>query len=95
MTHFSKDSAETLALQALAWLATEDELMPVFLGSSGASEADVRDRASDPVFLGAVLDFLMMNDAWVISFCDAHGVAYDRIMPARAALPGGEQVNWT
>ncbi|KIN61612.1 DUF3572 domain containing protein [Sulfitobacter noctilucae] len=91
----SRDSAETLALQALAWLAANDDLLPVFLGSTGASEAEVRARATDPVFLGAVLDFLMMDDAWVIGFCDDETIPYDRIMQARAALPGGEQVNWT
>jgi hypothetical protein len=37
----------------------------------------------------------MMDDAWVIGFCDAHTVPYERIMKMRAALPGGEQVNWT
>lgn len=91
----ARDTAETLALQALGWLAGNDDLLPVFLGATGASEADVRARATDPVFLGAVLDFLMMDDAWVISFCDAVSAPYDRIMQARAALPGGEQVNWT
>jgi hypothetical protein len=84
-----------LALQALGWLAANDDLLPVFLGSTGASEADVKQSAADPVFLGAVLDFLMMDDAWVVAFCDEVAVPYDRLMQARAALPGGEQVNWT
>ncbi len=92
---FEQETAETLALQALGWLAANDDLLPVFLGSTGASEADVRARAADPVFLGAVLDFLTMDDAWVIRFCDDVSLPYDRIMQARAALPGGEQVNWT
>jgi hypothetical protein len=52
-------------------------------------------QASDPIFLGAVLDFLMMDDAWVIGFCDHLSIPYERIMQARAALPGGEQVHWT
>lgn len=91
----SQDAAETIALQALGWLAANEDLMPVFLGSTGAAESDIRDRASDPVFLGAVLDFVMMDDSWVIGFCDAQKLPYDRIMQARAVLPGGEQVNWT
>ncbi len=92
---YTRDTAETLALQALGWLASNDDLLPAFLGSTGATEDDVRARATDPVFLGAVFDFLMMDDAWVISFCDAHALPYERIMQARAALPGGEQVHWT
>ena len=84
-----------MALQALGWLAANDDLLPVFLGSTGASEVDLTKQASDPIFLGAVLDFLMMDDAWVIACCDALGVAYDQMQQARAALSGGEQINWT
>ncbi|AXI42985.1 DUF3572 domain-containing protein [Sulfitobacter sp. SK011] len=92
---YTRDSAETLALQALGWLASNDDLLPTFLASTGASENDLRSRAADPVFLGAVLDFLMMDDAWVIAFCDGILLPYDRIMQARAVLPGGDEVNWT
>ncbi|MFW8594868.1 DUF3572 domain-containing protein [Cribrihabitans neustonicus] len=91
----SADKAETLALTALAWLAANEELMPVFLGATGASEADLRARAAEPEFLGSVLDFLSMDDAWVIAFCDAQGLPYEMPMQARMSLPGGAQVNWT
>lgn len=91
----SRDQAETFALQALGWLASNDELMPVFLGSSGASVGDLRERASDPVFLASVLEFLLMDDAWIVAACDALGVPYETPQAARAALPGGEQVHWT
>lgn len=90
-----RDSAEHVALQALAWLVANDDLLPVFLGSSGASEADLKTRTADPDFLGAVLDFLLLDDAWVVAFCDEAALPYDRLLAARAALPGGEQVNWT
>lgn len=92
---YTQESAETLALQALAWLAGHEDLLPVFLNATGASESDLRRRAAEPDFLGAVLDFLMMDDAWVIGFCDHAALPYERIMEARAALPGGEQVHWT
>ena len=92
---YTQDSAEVVALGVLAWLAADDELLPLFLGSTGASEADLRARADDPVFLGAVLDFLMMDDAWVIAYCDTQGMAYEDIQVARQALPGGGEVHWT
>ncbi len=91
----SQETAEITALRILTWLAAHDDLLPVFLGASGASEADLRDRASDPEFLGAVLDFVLMDDAWVMEACDAQGLGYDSVMSARQALPGGAQVNWT
>ena len=88
-------AAETLALQALTWIVGHDELRGVFMGAAGLSEDDMRNRASDPEFLGAVLDFICMDDAWVVEFCDMAGAAYTDPMAARAALPGGEQVHWT
>jgi hypothetical protein len=36
-----------------------------------------------------------MDDAWVVAFCDNEGIPYDRLMQARATLPGGQQVHWT
>lgn len=94
-TRLSADAAEVLGLKALAWLAGNEDLLPTFLGSTGTNEDDLRARAADPAFLGAVLDFLMMDDAWVVGFCDANTIPYEHVMPARAALPGGEQVHWT
>ncbi len=91
----NQSAAETTALQALAWLVGNDDLLPVFLGASGAGEADLRGATQDPAFLGGVLDFILMDDAWVIGFCDAQGIAYETIQQARAALPGGDQINWT
>lgn len=92
---YTQDAAETFALRALGWLATNPDLLPVFLGSTGASETDIKTQAADPVFLAAVLDFLMMDDAWVVAFCDQAKLPYDHLLAARAALPGGAEVNWT
>lgn len=91
----SQESAETVALQALGWLAAEEDLLPVFLGSTGTDADALRARAADPEFLGSVLDFLLMDDAWVVRFCDTAGLSYDRPMLARAALPGGQEISWT
>ena len=91
----SADSAETLALTALGWLVGNDELLPVFMGASGASVDDLKHQATDPGFLASVLDFIMMDDAWVIAFCDEIGANYQDPMMARQAMPGNEQVHWT
>lgn len=90
-----QDQAETVGLQALAWLAADDELFGTFLGASGAGASDVAEAAGRPEFLGAVLDFVMMEDAWVMAFCDAGGLGYTVPMAARAALPGGQAFHWT
>ena len=91
----SQEAAETIALKALAWLVGNDDLLPVFLGASGASEADIREQAQDPDFLRSVLDFLLMDDAWVMAFCAAEGLDNMTPMQARAAFPGGAEMHWT
>lgn len=90
-----RESAETLAVQVVGWLVSNDELLPVFLGASGASADDLRTRLADPAFLLSVLDFLLMDEAWVVAFCEACGHPFEAPMRARQALPGGAEMNWT
>lgn len=89
------EAAEMVALQALGWLAGQDDLFGQFLGATGATAAGVAEAAGQPAFLAAVLDFLLMDDAWVIGFCDAAGLGYGVPMQARMALPGGQMTHWT
>ena len=89
------ERAEIIALQALAWLVGNEELCPIFLGSTGGSADDLKARAKDPDFQASVLEFVTMDDAWVVAFCDSAGLDYDLPLRARYALPGAGQVNWT
>lgn len=91
----TRNSAETIGLRAVGWLAASEELLPVFLGSTGASEGDFRAGLADPAFQGAVLDFILMDDDWVRAFCDACALEYNQPYEARLTLPGGEEVSWT
>ena len=91
----TKDTAETFALRALAWIMGQDDLVGLFLGSTGASLDDLKNNAADPEFLGAVLDFVLMDDTWVIQLSQDMGIPADHVMQARAALPGGQTVHWT
>ncbi|SEK55456.1 DUF3572 domain-containing protein [Roseovarius nanhaiticus] len=93
--NYTRESAETVALKCLGWLISNDELMPVFMGATGAGEDDLRRGAADPEFLGAVLDFLTMNDEWVVDFCRDAGLPNDAPLQARAMLPGGQVEHWT
>lgn len=91
----TSEQAEILALQAAAWLIGHDSLQPVFLGATGASPEDLRNRLTDHVFLASVLEFLTQDDAWVTEFCDAVGRAYDQPMRALAVLSGEARRHWT
>lgn len=90
-----RDNAEILALDVLGWLVTQEDLLSTFQGATGLGTSDLKGRAAEPELLGAVMDFLLMDDAWVMSYCDSAKIPYDRLAQARAQLPGGEQVHWT
>jgi hypothetical protein len=92
---FRQDSAETIALQALSWLAGHEEILPVFLATTGASLTDLSRQAAEPEFLGSVLDFILMDDTWVMEFCQTAGLPFTAPLQARAALPGGQSLHWT
>lgn len=87
--------AETIALRALTFIASDEDAMGGFLGRCGADIDTVRKRAKDPEFLGFVLDHLMMEDESVIAFASAEGIDPTQVVEARAALPGGDTPHWT
>lgn len=90
-----QEKAETLALQALSWLAAQDALFPAFLGSSGLDVATLGARASEPEVLASVLDFLLTDDAYVTGFCESVAIPCELPLQARAVLSGGAMIHWT
>jgi hypothetical protein len=63
-----RPQAEALAVQALAWMASNPDLIGRFLAMTGAGPADLRVRAAEPEFLGFVLDFLLSDEAALVAF---------------------------
>lgn len=91
----ARDSAETIALQALGWVLGPSDLAEVFLGASGIAPQELRRRPDAPEVLAAVLDFVLMDDAWVMAFSAEAGLPPEAVARARAALPGGALPHWT
>lgn len=89
-----RNNAEVIALRALEWLMTAD-LLDTFQSATGVDRETIRGAAGDPEFLAGVLDFVMMDDDWVRGVCDTQSLPYERLMEARAALPGGDTPHWT
>ena len=90
-----QDAAETLALQALGWIAAQDEVFDAFMGASGLDREGLSTRLAQPEVLVAILDFLLSDDAFVTGFAQDAGIAPDLPMRARASLPGGADYHWT
>lgn len=90
-----RTSAEILALRVVSWMLGDDERTQGFLAATGASPSDVAVQATDPAFLGAVLDHLLSDDALIRAFCDEANLPYTTPMQARPHLPGFSQMHWT
>ena len=87
--------AETIALLALEWIVGNDEIRGVFLGSTGMSLQELSTVAEDPDVLVSILDFVAMDDAWVLEFCEKIDLEPAEYLSARQQLPGGDSHHWT
>ncbi|MGA7973300.1 MAG: DUF3572 domain-containing protein, partial [Pseudolabrys sp.] len=54
----AREAAETVAIQALSFIAAEPERLGRFLGITGIGPAQIREAAREPGFLAGVLDYL-------------------------------------
>jgi len=84
-----RSEAETLGLKVLAFLARDGDVLARFLVLSGIEIEDLRARAGDPELLGAVVDFLLGDDALLTAFAEEEALAPATIHAIRRALPGG------
>lgn len=89
------EQAEFIAIQALGHIAGDEELLFAFLDITGLSPDDLRSRAGESDILGGVLDFILMDEARLLAFCEAADLKPEIPGRARRLLPGGEEVHWT
>jgi hypothetical protein len=80
------ENAEILALEALGWLAGEEDGIQRFLGQSGIEAGDLREGAGTPEMNGAVLDFLLAHEDLLLRFCEAASVEPRAVHAARRAF---------
>ena len=84
----SEEAAETLALQALAWLAADPERLGLFLAETGLGPAELKRCATDKALLGGVLDHLLARGYLLLRFAEESELDPALAAPARALLPG-------
>ena len=83
-----RQAAETLAVAALAFLASEPEHLGGFLAATGVGPDQIRNAARDPSFLSGVLDHFSQNEPLLIAFAQEQGIDPTEIERARALLGG-------
>ncbi|MCI4661545.1 MAG: DUF3572 domain-containing protein [Neomegalonema sp.] len=90
----SKSAASTIGQDALLFLAERPEDLMRFLGIAGGDIDDLRARMMDPDLHGFVLDFIMSEEWLAREFCESHDLTGEKLLMARAVLPGGDNPNW-
>jgi hypothetical protein len=86
----TREQAEALAVQALAFVAADPELLPRFLDLTGISASQVRQAAREPGFLAGVLQFVAAHEPTLASFAAECGVDPSSVLSAIRALPFGD-----
>lgn len=86
---YRQEAAESLAIQALSYLAEDDERLGRFLALSGLDPSGIRSAAGQPGFLAGVLDHIVSDERMLVAFAQQSGLAPEEIAKAHSALSSG------
>ncbi len=86
--HKASGSSDILALNALTWLAGDNDGIERFLTLSGTDAATLRDGAGSRETGVAVLDFLLGQEDLLLRFCESAGLAPGDVQLAQYRLSG-------
>jgi hypothetical protein len=70
----SREQAEAVAVQALAFMAENPEALGRFLSLAGLGPTNLRRAAADPGFLTGVIDYLLGDEPLLLSFARSAGL---------------------
>ena len=87
----TQEAAESLAIQALAFIASNAERIGPFLAATGIGPEMIRAAAHQPDFLGGVLDYMAGDDALLVAFSNEAGRNPFDIPIARDVLLGASR----
>jgi hypothetical protein len=82
------DSAQSLAVSALAFIAADSDRLSRFLSLTGLGPENLRTAAADPAFLGSVLDYLVADEKLLVEFAADASVKPEAVARAYAVLRG-------
>jgi hypothetical protein len=84
----AREAAETLAIQALSFIAEEPERLNGFLNATGLTPDRLRESANGPDFLAGVLEHMLADESLLMAFADSATIDPADIARARGALGG-------
>lgn len=83
------DLAETLALQGLAFIASDTQRLSRFLSLTGIDPGELKAWDGNRGLQGAILEYLLGDESLLLVFASEAGCDPQSIMPAHALLTGG------
>jgi len=83
-----RETAEILAIQALAFIAEEPERLAGFLNVTGLTVARIRDVARQTGFLAAVLEHMLADEPLLIAFAKSAAIDPGDVKRAYSVLGG-------
>lgn len=84
----ARDTAEAIALRALAFLASDGERLGRFLALTGIGPSELRAQARQPQMLAGILDHLMQDETLLMVFAAEVGMKPENVAAAHLALTG-------
>jgi hypothetical protein len=84
----TREAAEAIAAQGLAFLAEEPRRLSRFLSLTGLDPVDVPARVNDQAFLAAILEHLLEDESLLLVFAASASVAPETIPAALNILQG-------
>ena len=90
----SVDSARSLAVSALAFIAADSDRLSRFLGLTGLGPDNLRTAAAEPAFLGSVLDYLVADEGLLVTFAAEAGLKPESVVRAHAVLRGPNEAEF-
>jgi Protein of unknown function (DUF3572) len=88
----ARESAESLAVQALTFIAEDEARMRDFLAATGLTPGQIRAAAQQEGFFAGVLEHMLGNESLLVAFADSVAIDPAEIGRARATL--GRGANW-
>jgi hypothetical protein len=82
------EGASQTAIEALSWLAGDQNRLERFLAISGLGPQNLRKAAAEPRFLVAILDYLASDETLLVGFARDTARSPEEVAGARAALGG-------
>jgi hypothetical protein len=86
--------AESIAIQALGFLAGDPERLERFLAITGLGPENLRAAAGQPGFFASVLAHVVEDEPLLLAFAADAGIGPERVARAQAVLAGPGQADW-